>query len=100
MSRNKARNKRERVRFYDKFSDFADVFSGECLEMSNRHEIYIHGCEKILKYTSAEIILGLKKDTVSVNGSELVCISYFSGSVLIRGKIAGINFRGGDGNEI
>ena len=59
------------------------------VELLGNFEASIHGCKKIIHYTPEKIKLAMKKKGgfLTIEGSELVCTSFFIGAVVIEGKI-------------
>lgn len=59
------------------------------VELLGDFEATIHGCKKIVYYTPEKIKLAMKKrgGLITLEGSKLVCTSFFVGAVVIEGKI-------------
>ena len=77
-----------------------DALSGDFrMELRGRGELYLHGCRRILKYSTDEMILAAKGFSVSIKGSRLVCSAYYSGTVCIEGVIEGFEIDDGKRGE-
>ena len=64
------------------------------MEIIGDFEATLHGCKRIIQYSPEKIKLEVKKKggTVTFEGSELVCTSFFVGAVVIEGKIERVEF--------
>lgn len=60
--------------------------------MRNNRILSVHGCRKILKYSTETIILLLSDRIMTVRGKCLTCISYYVGAVGIEGEIEGLDY--------
>lgn len=70
-----------------------DVFGKESyVEIRGRGSMTVSGCRRILQYTPKQICLSLERGRLSVEGENLICTSYFSGSVGIDGHLIGVRF--------
>lgn len=95
------RNKQGRVPFSKRVSEWVERAAGtqegrEMLQMRSRGEVMVHDCKRILLYTPEKICLLRGRETFSVCGEGLYCLSYFGGTVLVRGKIHALFLEGGD----
>lgn len=73
------------------------IFEGgriEVTESGAEKELLILGVHRILRFGEEEMIFARKRDRVSVCGRALVCISYASGAVGIRGQVSSLFFSG------
>ncbi|MBE6559014.1 MAG: hypothetical protein E7661_08435 [Ruminococcaceae bacterium] len=70
-----------------------DVLSGGMrIELRGRHSMLVHGCRRILHYTSEEMRLALQNCVLCITGQRLVCHSFLAGAVGVDGLIQGICF--------
>ncbi len=95
------RNKQGRVPFSERLSEWVGRAAGGqdgrgMLEMRSRGEVMIHDCRRILLYTPEKICLLRGRETLAVCGEGLYCLSYFGGTVLVRGKIRALFLEGGE----
>lgn len=75
---------------------YPDALGGEaCVEIRGRGYVAVRGCREILGYTSERISLSLLRGALSVEGEDLVCVSYLSGAVGIEGRIGCVRFEEG-----
>ncbi len=71
----------------------SDILSGGLrIELRGRHTLLVHGCRKILQYTSEEMRLAMRGCVLCVTGERLICHTYLAGAVGVEGKINGICF--------
>jgi len=67
------------------------VFGGiSSITVSGNREAEICGCEKLLLYSEECIRLKVRDGNISVNGSGLTMKSYYTDTVVIKGKIHSI----------
>ena len=71
----------------------SDAFSsGFGIEMRGRRLLFLSGCQRIIKYTTTEMVFSAKGSFVTVVGKELICTTFHGGTVTVEGRIDGINF--------
>ncbi len=69
----------------------------EITEVGAEKELLILGVCRILRFGDDCMSFARRRDEVTVSGTSLSCISYASGAVGIRGKVAGLSFRRREG---
>lgn len=52
--------------------------------------LHVEGVKQICKYTAEEIVIRLKKDALTISGSELFVKKYCAGDLVVCGKIKSI----------
>ncbi len=77
----------------------ADLHDGIRLDLRGRQTLTVHGCRRIVDFTPASIRLSLGEDCVEITGDGLICTAYLSGAVGIEGRVDGIRFLTGEGQE-
>ena len=71
----------------------SDALTGDFrLEIRGRNTLFVHGCRRIIKYSTEEMILGTRDFRVRVGGERLICSSYHIGTVSIEGYINSVCF--------
>ncbi len=71
----------------------ADALAGEVrVELRGRHQLFVTGCRRILKYSPKQMVLSVKGDVLNILGERMVCTSYYGGTVSIDGNIHSIGF--------
>ncbi len=71
----------------------SDILCGGLrIELRGRNTLLVHGCLKILQYTSEEMQLALRGCVLRVTGERLICHTYLAGAVGVEGKINGVCF--------
>jgi hypothetical protein len=63
------------------------------LSVTDNSEVIADGCTEILRYDDNLVILRMKTNAVSVTGFELKLSHFSNDGVLVRGKIASIEFK-------
>ena len=72
-----------------------ELLCGGCfIEMRGRHSITVRGCRRVIKYSTENIVLKMKSETIEITGRRLRCLTYLSGAVTIEGKINSFGFSG------
>ncbi len=75
----------------------ADLGSGGIrLELRGRNTLTVHGCRKILDFSTCAIRLALPGVDLLVEGDRLTCTSYLAGAVGIEGCICRLEFCNGE----
>lgn len=70
-----------------------ELLSGGCfVEIRGRNSIIVRGCRKIVKYSTENIVLKMKRDLIEITGKKLTCLTYFSGAVSVEGVIDSLSF--------
>ncbi len=72
-----------------KISEISAPLSSSRVELLGNFAATVHGCKKIVQYSPEKIKLAMKKkgSAVTLEGSGLVCTSFFVGAVVVEGKI-------------
>ncbi|MBR4872428.1 MAG: YabP/YqfC family sporulation protein [Clostridia bacterium] len=65
---------------------------GSLIEIKGRSRVEVGGVEKIVAYETEQVILALRKGTVSVTGARLECIFYRRGEAAVEGQIHAVSF--------
>lgn len=65
---------------------------GPFIELRGRRELCIQGCKKILCCTPNTVCLALREGVLKVEGSDLICLTYFAGAMSIQGYIRCMSF--------
>ena len=76
------------------------IFEGGRIEITENgaeRELLILGVDRILRFGEEEMSFARKRDRVSVCGKALVCFSYASGAIGIRGEVFSLSFLGKEG---
>ena len=73
----------------DRFSEIKAPLSAGRIEICGNFEATVHGCKRIIHYSPERITLAMKEKgrTLTLEGRELVCVSFFVGAVVIEGII-------------
>ena len=67
-----------------------DILTGDFrIELRGRNQLYLHGCRRIIKYSTEEMKLAAAAFSVCVTGKRLICSAYYGGTVCIEGHIVG-----------
>ena len=70
-----------------------ELMHGGCfIEIRGRNSVVVRGCRKIIKYSTENIVLKMKRDLVEIAGKKLTCLTYFSGAVSVEGIIDSLSF--------
>ena len=96
----KEKRESSKERFREKFFRCLDItpdsIPGEqMIELRGRGYIKIHGGGRLLEYTDGKITVKRKKDSVSVDGERLRCVSYHPEAIIIEGRIFSVRFEEG-----
>ncbi len=62
------------------------------IELRGRASVTVRGSGAILTYTPTVIRLGFGKEVLRIEGTALICSSYFLGAVRVDGKIGALSF--------
>lgn len=65
---------------------------GSLIEIKGRSRVEVGGVEKIVSYKTEQVILALRRGTVSVLGERLECIFYRHGEAAVEGRIQAVSF--------
>lgn len=63
---------------------------GDCVRIFNGGGVLVEGHKGVLNYTSAQIVVKLKKEKLIVDGENLKIIEVNPSEIYISGKIAGV----------
>ena len=74
----------------------ASIMEVRCFKRDGMKSVYLCEAEKILKYTEKEIVLRLKRESISFVGDRLTLSGFRSGTVEVTGNITEIVFGGRD----
>ena len=65
----------------------------ECLVvLRGEGEVTVHGCKKILLYSTELIRLKMRRRTLCIRGKGLACISFSGGIMMLEGQIDAISY--------
>lgn len=74
-----------------------ELLSGGCfIEIRGRNSVVVRGCRRILAYSDTRVALKTRRETVTVTGKRLTCISYLAGAVSVEGLIDSVEFLRGE----
>ena len=70
-----------------------ELLNGGCfVEIRGRNSIIVRGCRKVVKYSTENIVLKLKRDLIEITGKKLICLTYLSGALSVEGIIDSLSF--------
>ena len=65
----------------------------ECLVvLRGEGEVTVHGCKKILLYSTELIRLKMRRRTLCIRGKGLACTSFSGGIMMLEGRIDAISY--------
>ena len=77
-----------------------DLLPGGCVvEIRDRYRLTLRGGGRILRYTSEEVRIALRRGELSIKGRRLCCQSYYVGAVVLEGEIDSVSFEGEKGGR-
>ena len=76
----------------------ADLFEDGMIVLRGERMMTVHGCKKILLYSTERIRLRMRRRKLSVYGGELCCTSFSGGVITIEGEIDGVQYERGKGD--
>ena len=92
--------KRERVHRAGKpmFSGLKEKLSGvrewksPLIVLEGSKRLTVHGCRRILSYTTEELLLSLGGSALRIEGGRLRCSSFSGGAITVLGEIQGMRY--------
>ena len=79
-------------KLYFKLDIPPDLTNGNFVEIRGNSNVCVHGCKKILLYTTEEVRVRLTGCVLSVSGNDLYCTAYHSGNIEIDGIINSVSY--------
>ena len=79
-------------RLYFKLDIPPDLTNGNFVEMRGNSNVCVHGCKKILLYTTEEVRVRMSGCVLCVSGNNLYCTTYHSGNIEIDGVINSVSY--------
>lgn len=81
------------IRFLTELGIPSEAFaSGEGIYICGDREITVTGCDGVIEYESALIILRMKHRVLYIRGEGLSMQSFYTGEIAIRGRLSEISF--------
>lgn len=65
----------------------SEVLGGMQTVVHGREEVTVDQCQKILGYTTSEILLRLRNEKLRIFGEKLTIMRYSNGNITVRGRI-------------
>ena len=95
MKKNHSDDKKEMSflqKLYFKLDIPPDLTNGNFVEIRGSSNVCIHGCKKILLYTTEEVRVRLTGCILCVVGTGLYCTAYHAGVIEIDGLIHSVSY--------
>ena len=79
-------------KLYFKLDIPPDLTNGILVEIRGTSNVCIHGCKRILLYTTEEVRVRLNGCVLCVLGNNLYCTAYHSGNIEVDGSISSVSY--------